>query len=224
MAIIADVFFNVIEEHYDFRSWVIRNRILAVHGDHANHVIWRRKGNPPDYAARRFDTLNEWRSRVEADTSGRPLRAKLAAHKPALAVDACWRAEAGWGTDPAVCNTAAVPSAASTVTGAGPTALYDPTDAEWPVFRDTRVAAGEGLASDIMKCSLKPLARGDYAVAFSDDQWARLQAVFPHGVCDYTRPGVGQVEPAPWQSFMAGPGGRPLGPPPVSRPGDGRGV
>ena len=222
VAVIADVAFNIVEEHYDFRTWVIRNRILAVHGDHANHVIWRRKGNPPDYAARRFDALNAWLTQVEADTSERPLRAKLIANKPAIVVDACWRSAAGWRTDPAECNTAATPSAASTVTGSGPTALYTPTDAEWPVFRDTRVAAGEALTSDIMKCQLKPLARADYAVAFSGDQWARLQAVFPQGVCDYARPGVGQVAPQPWQTFMDGPGGRPLGAPPLSRPGDGR--
>lgn len=224
VAILGDVLFNIVEEHYDFRQWVIRNRILAVHGDHANHVIWRRKGNPPEYAALRFDTMNEWLTRVEADTSDRPLRAKIVANKPANAVDSCWRSGAGWSTDPKVCNTGANPSMASSVTGSGADALYTPTDDEWPVWRDTRVAAGEGLTSDIMKCQLKPLAAADYKVSFSADQWARLQAVFPQGVCDHAKPGVGQVEPAPWQTFMDGPGGRPLGAAPVSKPGDGRGV
>ena len=74
-----------------------------------------------------------------------------------------------------------------------------------------------------MKCQLKPLARSDYKVALTDDQWARLQAVFPSGVCDYGKPGVGQVEPAPWQTFMDGPGGRALPAAPTSRPGDGNG-
>jgi hypothetical protein len=86
------------------------------------------------------------------------------------------------------------------------------------------VASGEGLSSDIMKCQLKPLQRADYAASFTDGQWARLQAVFPMGVCDYTKPGVGQVEPAPWQTFMTGPGGTALPPPPQSQPGDGLGV
>jgi hypothetical protein len=203
---------------------VIRNRIREVHGDFDNHVIWRRKGNPPDYAALRFDTMNEWLGRVEADTSDRTLRQKIVANKPAAAVDQCWRSGAGWSTDPAVCNTGAVPSMASSITGSGADALYTPTDDEWPVFRDTRVAAGEDLTSDIMKCQLKPLARGDYKVGFSDEQWARLQAVFPQGVCDYAKPGVGQVEPEAWQTFMDGPGGKALGKAPVSRAGDGRGV
>lgn len=223
VAIIADVDFNILEEHYDFRSWVIRNRILSVWGDADNHVIFRRKGNPPDFAAQRFDLMNAWLSAVEADPSDRPLRAKVVANKPAGAVDQCWRASVGWSTDAAACNTGANPGMESAVAGSGASALYTPTDDQWPVFRDTRVASGEPLTSDIMKCQLKPLAAGDYKVAFSGQQWSRLQSVFPNGVCDYGKPGVGQVEPAPWQSFMAGPGGRPLGAAPVSQPGDGNG-
>jgi hypothetical protein len=221
--IIASVEFDITEEHYDFRSWVTRNRILAVHGDHATHVMWRTKGNAPDFEARRFDAMNEWLGRAMADTSDRGWREKLIANRPDIAVDSCWRSAVGWSTDPAVCNTSANPSTASTVTGSGANALYTPTDAEWPVFRDTRVASGEPLKSDIMKCQLKPLARTDYKVSFSDDQWARLQAVFPAGACDYAKPGVGQVEPAPWQTFMDGPGGRALPPAPSSQPGDGNG-
>jgi hypothetical protein len=38
-------------------------------------------------------------------------------------------------------------------------------------------------------------------VTFSDAEWARLLAAFPSGVCDYSRPGIGQVEPQPWQTF-----------------------
>jgi hypothetical protein len=113
---------------------------------------------------------------------------------------------------------------ASTIFGTGAAALYTPTDEEWPVWRDTRVTSGEPLTSDIMKCALKPLAAGDYALTFSDAQWGRLQAVFPAGVCDYSKPGVGQVKPAPWQTFMDGAGGRPLGAPPASKPGDGLGA
>jgi len=220
VAIIATVAFDITEEHYDFRTWVIRNRILEANGDHDTHVIWRYKSTPPDYAARLFDTMNTWLQAVEADTSKhRSLRHKLKAHRPALAADSCWRADlAQWSTDAAYCNTAAEPSSASSISGSGDAAVYEPTLDEWPVFRDTRVAAGEDLTSDIMKCHLKPLSRHDYRVSFSDNDWARLQAVFPFGVCDYGKPGVGQVVPKPWQTFMDGPGGRPLGDPPVSKP------
>jgi hypothetical protein len=235
VAVIADVVFNVNEEHYDFRNYSIRNRVLEAWGDHDTHVIWRRKGNPPDYAARRFNTMDAWLAAVEADTSDRPLRAKLAANKPALAVDACWRSGVnpnagpdGWSTNPAYCNTGADPhsnAAVGVYPGSGPFGgqpLYVPTADEWPVYRDTRVAAGEGDASDIMKCQLKPLAAADYAVSFTAEQWARLQAALPNGVCNYAVPGIAQAAPAQWQTFANDTyGGRPLGAAPVSKPGDG---
>jgi transposase len=32
-----------------------------------------------------------------------------------------------------------------------------------------------------------------YPVELTDEEWSRLQAVFPEGVCDGSQPGVGQV-------------------------------
>ena len=233
--IIADISFNTTEEHYDFRNFSTRNRILNAHGDYDTHVIWRRKGNPPDYANRRFNTMDQWLAAIEADGSDRPIRAKIVANKPALAVDSCWRSGVnpnagpdGWSTNPAYCNTGADPHSNASVgiyPGTGPFGgqpVYAPTADEWPVYRDTRVSSGEGNASDIMKCQLKALDRADYAVAFSDEQWARLQAVFPSGACNYAVAGVAQAAPQPWQTFANDTyGGRPLGAVPVSKPGDG---
>ena len=55
----------------------------------------------------------------------------------------------------------------------------------------------------------------DYAgVAFTADQQARLAAVFPTGVCDWTKRGVSQVPARGWTTFEAGPGGRPIDPVP----------
>jgi hypothetical protein len=218
VAVIADVNFDITEEHYDFRNYSTRNRVLQVYGDYATHVLMRHKGNPPNYAALRFDLMNEWLAAVEADTRNVPLRQKIIERKPAGAVDQCWRSAVGWVADSAVCNTGPNPSMASTVTGSGATALNSPADSEWPVWRDTRVASGESNASDIMRCTRKQPGRSDYTVTFSDAQWARLLAAFPSGVCDYTLPGIGQVEPQPWQTFAGGPGGQPLGAPPVSQP------
>ena len=49
-------------------------------------------------------------------------------------------------------------------------------------------------------------------MTFTDAQWAQLQATFPTGVCDYSKPGVDQQPPkARWLTFADGPGGRPLG-------------
>jgi hypothetical protein len=78
------------------------------------------------------------------------------------------------------------------------------------------------VSENVFKCQTKPLDFGsaDYAgVVFTAEQRARLAAVFPSGVCDWTKPGVSQVPADGWTTFADGPGGRPLGPAPVSRGG-----
>jgi hypothetical protein len=54
------------------------------------------------------------------------------------------------------------------------------------------MVAGAPLTNDIVKCQLKPIKFAEYKVTFTDAQKARLKAIFPAGVCDYTKPGVGQ--------------------------------
>ena len=49
-----------------------------------------------------------------------------------------------------------------------------------------RLAAGEPMTDDVMKCQLKPLVREDYPVTFTDEQWKRLQQAFP-AACATTR-------------------------------------
>ena len=80
-----------------------------------------------------------------------------------------------------------------------------------------RQVAGGSIRENILKCQLKPLDPADYSpVTFSGAQLARLQAVFNTGVCDWSKPGVGQQEAISPLTFAAGPGGQPLPPAPVS--------
>ena len=80
-----------------------------------------------------------------------------------------------------------------------------------------RQVAGGPRAEDVLKCQLKPLLRADYAAGtFTDPQWARLQAVFTDGVCDWSKPGVGQQTAISPLSFRAGAGGSALPAAPVS--------
>ena len=86
-----------------------------------------------------------------------------------------------------------------------------------------RTVAGGPKESDVNKCTLKPLVRDDYPVSFSDGDWARLQKAFPTGVCDWSKPGVGQQDTVAWQTYQDADGkviygGRPLpaSVPPVS--------
>jgi hypothetical protein len=184
------------EIHADFHTYVMRARLDRANGHHDNHVIFtgfRPQVGDPTSFDRAFVLVDKWLGRIEADESDRSLEGKVRRNRPAAAVDTCWF-EGRPVTDQAICRAA------------------------FPYFGDPRIAAGGPLADDILKCRLKPLRREDYEVSFSDDQFARLHDAFPTGVCDPTRPGVGQRPPIPWMTFAGGPGGRPLGDPPRSEP------
>jgi hypothetical protein len=107
-----------------------------------------------------------------------------AGKKPADLADACWTAEGEKIVEPLVYH------------GSGRCAQL------YPAHADPRIVAGAPLANDVLKCALKPLAPGDYQRPLSAEQVARLRKVFPQGVCDYGRPGVGQgVKPEAWKTY-----------------------
>lgn len=67
---------------------------------------------------------------------------------------------------------------------------------QYPIYGTPRSVAGEDLRGDLFKCSLisvdEALARGLYAPVDMQPHQARLQRIFPEGVCDYSVPGLGQ--------------------------------
>jgi len=67
-----------------------------------------------------------------------------------------------------------------------------------------REVAGDDKYNDRLACRLKPLVRSAYdflLAPLTDDQWATLQAAFPSGVCDYSRPGYGQGRARTWLTY-----------------------
>jgi hypothetical protein len=184
-----------VEIHADFHSHEMRARLNNANGGHANQVIFqglRPLVSDPSSFHAAFDLLDDWLERIERDGALGTKAEKVARNRPAAATDSCWL-EGHQQTDWAVCEKL------------------------FPYYGDPRIAAGGPLSDDVLKCALKPLKRADYPGLFNDAQWQRLQHAFTGGVCDYTRPGVGQQPPQAWTSFSDGPGGRPLGPPPRSQ-------
>src|SRR5699024_7014337 len=64
----------------------------------------------------------------------------------------------------------------------------------YPIYGNARIQAGRKIGKHILKCSLKPvnvaLHDGTYgSVRFTEKQQLRLAQTFPHGVCDYSKPG-----------------------------------
>lgn len=184
-----------LEIHTDVHTYSMRARLDAANGNHDNQIAWNGAiplFQDPVSFAESLNVLDHWLTDIEADTSADSKEAKVLKHKPAEAVDACWIAGQKV-TDTATCETL------------------------FPYYGTPRIAAGGNLADDIFKCTLKPLTRSEYTASFTDAQWARLQAVFPEGVCNWLIPGVGQEPSLPWLSYMNGPGGQPLGDAPVSQ-------
>lgn len=165
--------------HDRHRDLTIRARLERANGRSDNQVIWvgpqPERGKIPsvDLAALSLDTMNKWLDAIVADPA--PLSVnKVVRHKPAEAADACWDATGNKIVEKASFD------------GKGKcNQLY-------PVHSEPRLIAGAPLTNDIGKCQLKPINFAEYKVNFTDAQKARLKAVFPTGVCDFSKPGVGQ--------------------------------
>lgn len=200
------------EIHTSFYSYKMRARLDEANGGHGNQLIWTFPATEPiigvtppqDIVVKSFLLMDQWLSNMEADHSGRTLAQKVLADKPSDAVDACF-------VDPGA------PEYGLPSTGQ-PVEITDASRCAtlYPHYGDTRTAAGAPVTDDIIQCQLKPLSRADYNVTFTDAEWAQLRQAFPNGVCDYSKPGVGQQPSLPWMTFANGPGGQPLGPAPQS--------
>jgi hypothetical protein len=73
------------------------------------------------------------------------------------------------------------------------------------VYSNTRREAGGPLAANILKCQLKPVEVRDYKVPPNAAELARLKALYPAGVCDWSKPGVSQVPVVTWASYGPSP-------------------
>ncbi len=199
--------------HYIWRTFSERARIEAENGgNHANQVIWRYgtallPATPAQVAAvtvHSFLTMDTWLTNLltsapKATLNSERTQDQVIAAKPSTAFDLCYlTGDATFSTpvtDMAVCD----------------------ADARLVKHASPRQVAGGPLTENVLKCQLRPLSAADYApVTFTSDQWARLNAVFPGGVCDWTKLGVGQQPAVSPLTFQGGPGGEPLGPAPTS--------
>ena len=191
--------------HDAYRSWSIRARLERQEGHFPkNHVIWFGEApliGDPNYTTDGLLAMDKWLSAVERDQRAVSLEQKVADDRPSDVHDQC--------SDIPNLEMVSVP-------GVGPVCELPLVQTK---FSTPRVAAGESIATDQQKCQLKPLRQSDfYPISFTAAQWTTLQSVFPTGVCDFSKPGVDQVNTVPWQTYQddanAGAviyGGQPLG-------------
>jgi hypothetical protein len=187
--------------HDAYRAFAVRARLDREHGTHANQLIWEGPVlllGDSKCELNSFLAMDRWLAAVEKDRRHVPPARKIAADKPADLMDRCYDGAGNQLAD-----------------GLCPQGVVD-------VYGTPRTVAGDAITTDTNKCQVKPLSRADYGIGFSDEQWAQLQATFPEGVCDFSRPGVDQQGTIAWQTYQRRNGdviygGRPLGKPPMSK-------
>jgi heme-degrading monooxygenase HmoA len=188
--------------HDVYRTYAMRDRLLQNFGTAANQVLWQGPVpliGDPSFADDAIFAMDGWIAKISADHRNIPQAQKVIQDKPATLADRCTD---GNGNEVPMASCQAVVQS----------------------FGTPRFEAGEPHTDDILKCQLKPLNPADYLpIVFTPTQWQELQQAFPNGVCDYSKPGVGQGPTTTWMTYQDQQGhviygGRPMGPAPVSVP------
>jgi hypothetical protein len=192
------------DNHLRYFSFALRERLKNANGHAANHVMLVEERGPRTapqlynfgnsaLLQSAFAHLEKWLDELSQDTSDDPQIEKVIRARPPELMEGCMTREA----PPAV------------RTFIAETQTIDPSSqcgGLYPVGSVPRSVAGESLAGDVIKCRLKPIDPADYHVPLTAEDYARLAAIFPTGVCDYSKPGIGQRPPkGTWLSF--GPAG-----------------
>jgi hypothetical protein len=172
--------------HYGWFHFALRDRLRQANGNSDNMVMWRSTN-----AAAAQSMFDGWVAAYKADASADPQRVKVLRAKPTSAVEGCYD-----GATPP--QFIAEPLVFSSMPVSKCSGLY-------PVYSNTRREAGGPIAASILKCQLKPIDARDYGVALTPGDRARLEAIFPAGVCDWSKPGVNQVPVVTWASFGPSP-------------------
>ena len=152
----------------------MRARLEREHGSFGNQAIWEGPVvilGDSQCDANGFDAMDQWLASIEKDKKKGSIAHKIVRDKPADLSDRCYDGAGQQLTDK-LCGQTIVPT-----------------------YRTPRVVAGDAITTDANKCRLKPMDRNDAAygsASFTGAQWSQLEAIFPKGVCDFSKPGVDQ--------------------------------
>lgn len=187
--VIMNVFSDPTGDIHDrWRMFEIRDRLDRSAGGTANNLaLWTAGGgNLVDSALggytelrdQALDAVAAWLEALDAEGSAagdEDRAAKLASTRPPAAADRCLLPGGGEATGPGIYQDGT------------------PCAAAYPLAGDPRRAAGQPLDGLTARCELQPVESLDVADRLDAAQLDRLRAVFPEGVCDWSRPGVGTV-------------------------------
>lgn len=168
--------------HVRFYSFSMRERMKKANGGRADNYVMLVEDNrrglfsvESPVLQQALGQMDSWLTAIAADRSTTDPVARMLRAKPADLTDACWTRDA---------NPQRI--AEPQVHGAGRCNQLFPS-ASFP-----REVAGASIASDVVKCELKPIDPSDFKKPLSADETNRLKRIFPNGVCDWSKPGVGR--------------------------------
>jgi hypothetical protein len=167
---------------YAHAYWT-EERLMADQGHTDNRVMWFGPTpliGDPQWANEAFLKMDSWLSAVEKDHSDTPLADKIVTDKPADITDRCL------------------------VSDLAPACSQQELQVLQTRLSTPRQEAGGPKANDNVACRKEPLDPADYGVVgalFTADQITQLRTIFPDGVCDWTRPGVGQGPAETWLGY-----------------------
>ena len=173
-----------LDMHHSHQSFASRRRLQLARGNADNQVIWFTDARPQvafDQTPEAFEVIDEWMANIAANPQG-----GVAGNKPPRATDRCFTTlgqEIASGDD--VWNGILDDEAPGACTQA------------FPIHRSTRIVAGGPIEGGIFKCGLQSvdeaIADGVYGSWVpSAAERARLEQIFPEGVCDWSQPDQGR--------------------------------
>jgi hypothetical protein len=173
-----------LDMHHSHQSFASRQRMLNADGDASNQVIWFTDARPArafDQTPMAFEVIDEWMANIDAH----PERG-VAGNKPERAVDSCFDTSGNL-----------IASGQDVWDGILDDRAAGACTEHFPVYSSSRRQAGGPYEGGVWKCKLqtvgRAIAKGLYgAWQPSAAEKARLEQIFPDGVCDFTKPDVGK--------------------------------
>ena len=174
-----------LDMHNSHQSFASRQRMLNHDGDASNQVVWftdaRGVSSRFDQTPEALAVMDEWMLNILQH----PNRS-VAKNKPALAVDRCFDS---YGDE--------IASGDDVWGGILDDGAEGSCTQVFQLYSTSRIIAGNGIEGGVFKCALQPLntalLSGVYGSwAPTPQQWGMLNAIFPDGVCDYSKPDMGR--------------------------------
>jgi hypothetical protein len=173
-----------LDMHHTQQSFAARQRMLNADGDASNQVVWFTDARPAvafDQTPMAFEVVDEWMANIAAH----PERS-VSRNKPARAVDSCF------ATDGSL-----IASGRRVWDGVLDDRTAGACTQRFPIYSSSRRQAGGPYEGGVWACQLQSVNRAIARGLYGDwrptaEERARLEEVFPDGVCDFTRPDAGR--------------------------------